>query len=256
MICRMEDNNFLSSVMHTQQTKVDEQELIEYLKRNQRRPVPGSGWRKRLGEIVPYWMRPYLRLYGTRLVSFYQQAKAKQLADQSPLRLNLGCGELPQEGYINIDLIGLPVDVAWDLNRPLPFTSGSVDVIFHEHVLEHLAPLQGYFLLKECHRLLKEGGVLRIVVPDAGRYMASYFDEHHTFLHEWRDMQFTPMIELQYEFYSFGHKAVYDYETAALFCHTIGFAQVERKEFEESRINPCPDSDWRIMDSFYLEAVK
>jgi predicted SAM-dependent methyltransferase len=172
------------------------------------------------------------------------------------VRLNVGCGSLPLDDWINIDLIGLPIDLAWDLSRPLPFEDGTVDAIFHEHVIEHLPGAAGYRLLKECHRLLRPDGVLRVVAPDASKYIESYFDPQHEFIRSFRGDRPTPMLALQEEFYGFGHRAVYDHDTIALFCDTIGFSHVERSAFGRSRIDPCPDSEWRVTDSFYSEAVK
>lgn len=73
------------------------------------------------------------------------------------MQLNVGCGWLPLPGWINVDLVGLPIDLAWDLSRTLPFDEGSVDAVFHEHVIEHLPASAGYKLLKECHRVLRPG---------------------------------------------------------------------------------------------------
>ncbi len=47
-----------------------------------------------------------------------------------------------------------------------PFPDGSFDVVYSSHVLEHFAPQQGSFLVKESNRVLKSGGTLRTVVPD------------------------------------------------------------------------------------------
>jgi predicted SAM-dependent methyltransferase len=170
--------------------------------------------------------------------------------------LNLGCGTLPLPGWINIDLAGLPVDVSWNLLSPLPFPDDSVDAVFHEHVIEHVPGVDAYNMLKECRRVLRPGGVLRIVCPDATIFMASYFDPEHAFINDFRPGRPTPMLALQEEFYGFGHKAIYDYETMALYCETIGFSKIDRKAFGESLIEPCPDSEWRIANSFYCEAIK
>jgi len=35
-----------------------------------------------------------------------------------------------------------------------------------------------------------------------------------------------------------------------------GFSRVEPSEMGKSRITPCPDSEWRSPDSFYVEAEK
>lgn len=91
---------------------------------------------------------------GTRI---YQRVK-------TPLKLNLGCGHFVLPGWVNLDIADLPgVDIVHDLNKlPLPFECESVDEILCDDVLEHLdyPPL-----LKECHRILVPGGILRVHVP-------------------------------------------------------------------------------------------
>jgi predicted SAM-dependent methyltransferase len=104
--------------------------------------------------------------------------------------------------------------------------------------------------------MLKPGGVLRIVMPDASKYIHSYVDPGNEFINSWRPGRLTAMIALQEEFYGFGHRALYDSATVHLFCRTAGFSLVESKKFGDSRIVPCPDCEWRIPDSFYTEAVK
>jgi SAM-dependent methyltransferase len=56
--------------------------------------------------------------------------------------------------------------LAHDLSRGIPFESGSVDAVYHSHVLEHLDRPVAREFLKETLRVLKPGGICRIVVPD------------------------------------------------------------------------------------------
>jgi predicted SAM-dependent methyltransferase len=49
----------------------------------------------------------------------------------------------------------------------LNFDDNTFDFIFSEHFFEHLFMNEAFELLKECYRILKPHGVLRIVVPDA-----------------------------------------------------------------------------------------
>lgn len=186
----------------------------------------------------------------------WERRKARKYAKNSPLKLNLGCGTLALPGWVNIDLFGLPVDVHWDICHALPFDDNSVDVVFHEHVQEHVDPYSGYLLNKECYRVLKVGGICRIVMPDANKYIRSYMDPEHAFIRQWRGMPFTPMMSLVEEFHGFNHRALYDYDTLALYLRAAGFSHVECSSFGKSRIEPCPDSQWRTGDSFYVEAVK
>lgn len=58
------------------------------------------------------------------------------------VRLNLGCGKHPMEGWVNVDAVDGPgVDLAWDLDSPLPllpFPDDSVDEVYGSHVIEHI----------------------------------------------------------------------------------------------------------------------
>ncbi len=233
-----------------------ETELLALLDAHAQRTVPGSGLSRLVGRAMPQSWRPRARVAATRAVAPMARRKASRLARTTPLRLNIGCGSARLHGWINIDLVGLPVDLAWDLTRPLPFPDDSVDAVFHEHVIEHVPGAVGYRFLKDCHRVLRPGGVMRVVAPDASRYMASYFEPEHDFIRTCRGDRPTPMLALMEEFYSYGHQAVYDEATIALFCRTIGFAEVRVQSFGDSSIVPCPDTDWRATDSFYVEAVK
>lgn len=49
-----------------------------------------------------------------------------------------------------------------------------MDVVYHSHLLEHLQQEEGEGLTQECFRVLKPGGILRIVVPDLERICTDY----------------------------------------------------------------------------------
>ena len=61
-----------------------------------------------------------------------------------------------------------------DLTRPLPYPDGAFEAVFGSHVLEHLTPGEAETLLRELHRVLGAGGVIRIAVPDLDRVIAEY----------------------------------------------------------------------------------
>lgn len=83
------------------------------------------------------------------------------------LRLNLGCGETPLDGYVNVDARALPgVDVVADVRR-LPFEPGTVREIASHHLIEHFREHHvATVLLPYWHSLLVPGGVLRVVTPN------------------------------------------------------------------------------------------
>lgn len=60
----------------------------------------------------------------------------------------------------------VPTDVICDVASDglHPFADGSLDFIIASHLLEHLPNPLGF--LKECHRVLRNSGILYLVVPD------------------------------------------------------------------------------------------
>lgn len=94
---------------------------------------------------------------------------------RSCIRLNLGCGHIPLEGYVNVDGRNLPgIDIRADVNR-LPFEPGEVSEIYSAHLLEHF-PVEelSRSLLPYWHSLLEPGGRFVAVVPDAHTMIAEY----------------------------------------------------------------------------------
>jgi len=83
-------------------------------------------------------------------------------------RIDIGCGE-PEQKFR--DCYGLDVnpdnrpDLVWDCDRGLPFADATLDFINSDNSLEHLK--HPYFVLEECHRCLRRGGTMRVVVPNA-----------------------------------------------------------------------------------------
>lgn len=79
------------------------------------------------------------------------------------MRVNIGCGDKPKEGYVNVDLCGTP-DKVVDLSVfPWPFESDSVDEVLSEHFLEHCEDFEKTMI--EINRILKPGGVNHFRVP-------------------------------------------------------------------------------------------
>lgn len=81
------------------------------------------------------------------------------------IKLNLGCGDQYLEGYVNCDILDtIKVDKKFDLTKfPYPFEDSHADEILLDNVLEHLPDIVG--TMRELHRILKPGGVVKIYVP-------------------------------------------------------------------------------------------
>jgi len=95
------------------------------------------------------------------------------------MMLNVGCGQRFHADWVNVDL--MPVDDSvqpCDISQGLPFEDEQFDAVYHSHVLEHLEPDAGRVLLGECLRVLKPGGVVRVVVPDLEQIANLYLQKH------------------------------------------------------------------------------
>jgi SAM-dependent methyltransferase len=65
-----------------------------------------------------------------------------------------------------------------DLTRPFRFPDDTFECVFASHVLEHLDPGDAERCLREVHRTLARGGILRLAVPDLDTTIAEYDPEH------------------------------------------------------------------------------
>jgi predicted SAM-dependent methyltransferase len=101
--------------------------------------------------------------------------KVRAQQEAGALRLNLGCGHVPLDGYVNADMRELPgVDAVAEV-ASLPFEPGSIAEIHSAHLLEHF-PLEHLrrVVLPHWQHMLCPGGVLRAVTPDAEAMLADF----------------------------------------------------------------------------------
>lgn len=82
------------------------------------------------------------------------------------MKLNIGCGKVYKEGFINIDAYDSTVaDKIMPANE-LRFPSNSVDKIESLQLIEHLGLFNAIYALSEWFRVLKPGGSLLIETPN------------------------------------------------------------------------------------------
>lgn len=95
--------------------------------------------------------------------------------------LNLGCGKKYHKQWVNVDMATTSEDIiAYNLLKGIPFPNDHFEVVYHSQVLEHFPKEKASDFIKECYRVLKPGGIIRIVVPD----LENIVDEYKKFLNE------------------------------------------------------------------------
>ena len=94
--------------------------------------------------------------------------------------INLACGGklCLKGGWINADHSPDNKQVKKiNLLNQLPFDNNSFDVVYHSQFIEHLTPNVGLKFLHECYRILKPGGILRVVTPDLENQAIEYLKQ-------------------------------------------------------------------------------
>jgi predicted SAM-dependent methyltransferase len=212
---------------------------------------------------IARWELHFLRLRCWNSLSRQRARIGKDLSGHgNPVFLNLGAGPRGREDahWINVDgYRDRGVRYLIDFTRPLPFSSGSFNGAFCEHVLEHFCFDEGVNLAAEVYRILQPGGSLRVIVPDAELIMRRYFDKPSELVAKRGMVGDTPMEVVNTYFRQrYEHQFLYDWTTMKKMLQIAGFDQVARVSFGRSAFcEPLLLDDQKYeWESLYVEARK
>jgi ubiquinone/menaquinone biosynthesis C-methylase UbiE len=194
------------------------------------------------------------------------------------LKINIGSGLSGATGWYNIDnsptivlsripfgrrlfrTPDLPKDVhRHDVKKGLPFADGSVSCIYSSHTFEHFTWPEALGVARECLRVLRPGGVLRIVVPDLRLIVHEYLADpdplaSHRFLNR---------LSLGHTFHDVvhpgaNHSQMFDERSLIHLLQQAGFSHPQASRFMESRISDIAqvELESRKSESLYVEAQK
>lgn len=181
------------------------------------------------------------------------------LTDMSPQfkKFHLGCGTIFIKDYLNIGwwehlgedtLYAAPNGVEGavlynhDLVKGIPAADDSLDVVYHSHMLEHLSYAEGIDFIAACYRVLKPGGILRVLVPDLELWTRNYVADNTFFFDEYRRGALEDNRELYPTkgsvfmgmLHNHGHKCGYDFDTLKSMLVRAGFGRIRRTMVQES----------------------
>jgi predicted SAM-dependent methyltransferase len=91
--------------------------------------------------------------------------------------LNLACGNSAvfSNEWENCDFAPFDKRVRQiDLMNKLPYKNETFDLVYSSHFIEHIRLENLQFFLDECYRILKVGGVIRLVLPDFENIVREY----------------------------------------------------------------------------------
>lgn len=182
------------------------------------------------------------------------------------LLVNVASGPFPLPGFVNLDSQESAAGViGWDCRRALPLSDRSAAGIRVEHFVEHLDPREELpTFLADCLRVLKPGGVLRVIVPDAEAYLRAYCSGDRQAFRKLgvpdpfpADLP-TAMDVVNHVFHQWGeHFWGYDFESLSYRLAVAGFREVRRAAFGRSGMPElAQDREQHAPYSLYVDGIK
>lgn len=179
------------------------------------------------------------------------------LASRKPVYLELGAGcNRGKNGWVTSDICR-GADLRIDLLEPFPFPDNSIDKLYSSHVFEHFYTHQLEFILSECLRVLKPGGLVSACVPNAAIYLDAYtnpdaFDPDRFCRYKPGYRFYSEIDFINYIAYMGGHhRHMFDQENLVQLLRVNGFREVSSRCFYDGL-----DLQARDFQSIYVEGKK
>lgn len=220
---------------------------------------------------IPFIRALYFKIqdwhHSTIIRLFNPITKSAYFKRKGPKLLHLGCGDTSKKGFLNSDIYR--GDIYLNLLKEFPFNDNKFDGIYCHHVFEHFYLNEGEKILKEVHRVLNDGGIFRIIVPDLELvtnqefltekgcldYYANCMIKENNYESKW-PLCLNELFHLNGE-----HKFIYNESLLKEMLTEVGFKNITRFSHGESNYDPFNAIDPHSGDcvakiSLCLEAVK
>ena len=160
-------------------------------------------------------------------------------------KLQIGSGPNILDGWLNTDysLIS-PNTVFLDARKPFAFDDATFDYVFSEQQIEQFTYVEGLFMLRECYRVLKPGGSIRIATTSLealiGLYRADKSEDQLRYIRWIVDNClpeigiYSPTFVVNNAFSNWGHRFLYDQDTLQSALEAAGFTVITRYAPSES----------------------
>lgn len=182
------------------------------------------------------------------------------------IKLNIGSAmTMFHHGWTNIDVFDYG---QWaqghgyqyqrlDIRNGIPWGTGDVSLIYCGHMLEHLSYKEGLTFLRDCRRVMKPDGAMRLIVPDADQLISAFGETKYPGLVPYSGEVLHAFDEVNegcanaptaagklWALLLEGHQAVYDAETLVGMLEQAGF-RAFRSEFRKQPFSATPQDESR-----------
>lgn len=175
-----------------------------------------------------------------------EKGEIKLPVPDSKVKLNVGSfTTMFHNGWINMDVHPLQefakgngyIYRQHDVVKGLPYDDGCVDMIYACHFLEHLDYHAGLTFLRETFRVLRKGGVMRLLLPNAEGLIRQYIEGtlgEYDELNDGCANSPAPIAKLWSLLFS-GHNSMYDWETLRDTLREVaGYTDIHQMSFRKS----------------------
>jgi predicted SAM-dependent methyltransferase len=153
-------------------------------------------------------------------------------------KLQLGTYNNVLEGWLNLDVYPRSSKCVFlDATQPFPLKDNTFDYIFSEHMIENISYEEGLSMLKECFRILKPGGKIRITTPNLDTFIGLFSCENNDlqtrFMQWYMERNYPNGYEVRLSFiinqcfYGWNHRFIYDPETLKKSFKQAGFIEIK-----------------------------
>jgi predicted SAM-dependent methyltransferase len=195
--------------------------------------------------------------------------KAKYFKNNNIRKLHIGCGSNILKGWLNSDWIPNSSKVlSLDATHKFSIKSDEFNYIFCEHMIACFSYFKGEHMLKECYRILKQNGTIRVSTSDL-TFLIELFNTNKSSLQkkyiEWscsKHVEYAPYYDEAFVINNFvrewGNQFIYNENTLRQLMKNVGFKNITKCNLSESKHEPLSnlENDQRMPDGFLnLETI-
>jgi predicted SAM-dependent methyltransferase len=189
------------------------------------------------------WLEPKLIRVARAVTGRNRRLIAGYFAGHPVAKLHVGCGDNELPGWLNTELCPRGSQIFLDATRRFPLPDGCIEIVYSEHMIEHVPWGGGQAMLRECYRVMKPGGLIRLVTPNL-EFLMRILQDPSTPMHQ-------AYIKYSVETYrldaqggathvfnnfvrAWGHQFIYDAETLRRLMEEAGFTEISVRALNES----------------------
>jgi predicted SAM-dependent methyltransferase len=182
-------------------------------------------------------------------INFHRKRRDKLIKNYSEnnaiKKLQIGAQSNSIHGWLNVDILPKDHAVAYmDATEKFPISDNAFDYVFSEHMIEHISIDDGEFMMKECYRILKPGGKIRIATPDLEAVVKVFttpdVPEHKAYIKFYIDRfwngkyPYDPVYAVNKMFYDFGHRFIHSEHSLTALFKSAGFKNIRKFDIGKS----------------------